>query len=217
MKLYELKGIKSYQYATGDQLMMRLKANGVFTKALGKGSYAIAIELSNGEVLKVWAKDEAYEKYIEYCIKNKSNKYLLKTYGKIQEFVMKNSHTDNTENMKFIRIEKLEIPQSLKPFGYTMSDKDECEDFLYRFGNYTTHSAPIGDDTYNRFRLDSEKGSTKFLEFVNAAYKIAHDLRKLKLDIDFSLANFGFRGDQVVFMDPVSDLNSRLIKTIIKA
>jgi hypothetical protein len=217
MLLTELKGVKSLQKYNAEQLLRDLMSKGVFKKPLGKGSYAIAIELSGGDVLKVWQKDEAYEKYIEYCMNHKSDPYLVKTFGKIQKFGMKNSHDDSNEAMKFLRIEKLEIPLSLRHFGYKEFDKTRSEKILTGLEIMSKHPCPnTAEEIYKFLNLDEKRGSDKFIEFVRKAFQIGKDIRAMGLNGDFALSNFGFRGEQIVFMDPAYAMNSKAIRKIIK-
>lgn len=216
MRLNELKGIKSYEHSTGEQLMMRLAANGVFKKKLGRGVFGYAFEISNNEVLKVWADDPGYEAYLEYCQKHSNNPYLLKIHGKVREFKMKNSNDhDQVEDMKFVRIEKLEIPKSLKPFGYNQSDYQKSQKFFVALQSYVmdNHDHPstkrdIEDITQylKKFGLDEKRSSPKFEKFLKEALNILDDLyNKVGLDLDLHLSNFGMRGEQIVFLDPAVD------------
>lgn len=223
MKLDELKGIKSYQYATGRQLMMRLTSNGVFKKALGRGNFAIAFELSNGEVLKTWSKDEAYEKYLEYASKHHSNPYVVRTLGKIQTYKMKHATEDSPQEMKYVRLEKLEIPTSLKPFGYNSSSYDAAESILDRvidaiYKYKTLDNRPDFPELFKELSISETRASDKFKEFLDAAFQIGGDLLKMGLHLDIGLGNFGLRGDQVVFLDPVTSAPEKSIKldTVLK-
>lgn len=217
MLLTELLGVKSLQKFNAEEILRNLMSKGVFKKALGKGSYAIAIELTGGDVLKVWQKDEAYEKYIEYCMKHKSDPYLVKTFGKIQNFGMKNSHDESNEAMKFLRIEKLEIPLSLRHFGYKQTDKDKSEKILQGIEIMSKHPCPeTAEEIYKLLNLEEKRGSDKFIEFVRKAFEMGKAIRAMHLNPDFSLGNFGFRGEQIVFLDPAYAMNSKSIRKIIK-
>ena len=207
MRLNELKGIKSYQHATGEQLMMRLVANGVFKKKLGRGVYGYAFEISNDEVLKVWADDPGYETYLEYCQKHKDNPYLLKVLSKVRKFKMKNSNDhDYVEDMKFVRIEKLEIPKSLKPFGYHMSSFQDSQKFLAALQKYITAGKDYlpHKELLAVFKLEERRSSPEFEEFLKQAFEILGDLYDQGLDLDIHLSNFGLRGKQIVFLDPAT-------------
>ena len=217
MRLNELKGIKSYEHATGRQLMMRLTANGVFKKPLGRGNFAIAFELSNGEVLKTWANDEAYEKYLSYVEKHKSNPFLIKPQGKVQTYKMKHQTEGTPQEMKYVRLEKVTIPNSLKPFGYQHSDSNFAERFLDRLikviGKYGTRDeCPSDGELFDELGLDEKKSSDKFMKFIDAAFEIGNDLIGMGLHLDIGLGNFGLRGEQIVFLDPVTGSEEKSIK-----
>jgi hypothetical protein len=211
MKLFELSGIKDYAKMSGGLLIKMLIRKGVIKKTLGKGTYGMAFELSSGEVLKVWANDGGFEEYIKYCSKNQSNPYLIKVHGKVTAFEMKSAEISYPQGMKFVRVEQLEIPMSLKQFGYGQADKNKSEQFLQRFMDYIIHEGNDGEllegeARLKHFGLDPKKSSDKFEKFLDAATEICMELRHtLGLELDLSLGNFGMRGEQPVFLDPVID------------
>jgi hypothetical protein len=206
MKLFELSGIKSYKGMSGNLIMKMLERTGVLKKLLGKGTYGMAFELGSGEVLKVWAKDPAYESWIDYCTKHQNNPYVLKVQGKVHDFQIKRASSGTPVNMKFVRVEKLDEPKSMKDFGYDDASEWRLKDFLTQATVYMYKELPIDDaGLIKKFKLDEKKSSPEFIKFVRELSVISLDLAKnTKIALDYHKNNFGMRGNQVVLLDPIS-------------
>lgn len=209
MKLFELTGIKNYKNMTGKLIMKVLERKGILKRILGKGHYGMAFELHNGEVLKVWHDDPAYEKYIDYCVKI-GHPNCVEVFGKISDFQMKKPLTNQTVDMKFVRIEQLEPIKSIKEFGYNGEDTSQ---FQLRFFNALSLSS-----SYMKYRQEEWKAwfkrtvpikedlsSDRFEDFLDVSYEIGRDLVSMKLDLDLHINNYGLRGKTIVFLDPVVD------------
>lgn len=213
MKLNELKGIKEYADKDSEAILSQLFDAGVFKKELGRGGFGIAFELKNGEVLKVWAEDQAYEKYITYCSANQSNPFLVRTLGKVKKFKMKYEEYDEDEvqEMKFIRIEKLDEADNLTDFGYPQPDRKKSQSFLYDIASVVLEEfedvpEPGTDEFLTWAGLDPKKATPKFKKFIEVAIEVFRHLRNdLGLELDLKMNNFAKRGDQIVFLDPVID------------
>lgn len=219
MKLQEIKGTKSLKFTDADELVQKLIDQGFFKKKLGRGMYGIAFELQNGDVLKCWASDPAYEKFIEYCAAHKSNPYLIKPKGKMRRiplsYVDQEYDSEEAAFFRFIRLEKLEPVSSLKDFGYPDGSQDRAERFLNSFQNtaiyqgYDEEVPPLDgkDEMFKYLGLDPAKVTTEFrkniLEIAKLVIHFRHETDFGELDLQ--LGNFGMRGSQVVIMDPVKD------------
>lgn len=207
MKLFELKGIKAFKDLNGYELLDLLDKKGVFKKKLGKGAYAYAFELHGGDVLKVWVNDPAFQHYIEYCEKHKNDPWLLKIKGKVQKFKIKDTTTGEPRECRFVRIEKLEMPTSMKDFGYDSDNKDDLEIVLENMNEwlYLLVKGKINmDEFYEKSFIKKEKVTPKFEEFLKEAIRIYKD-NAIDTGVrhpDYKKENFGLRGKQIVFLDP---------------
>jgi len=208
MKLFELSGIKKYASMSGTLIMKMLEKEGVFKKLLGKGVYGYAFELSDSEVLKIWVDDKAYEEYIAYCIKHQDNPYLLKVHGKIQHFQMRHALTGKPQDMKFIRVEHLKMPKSLIDFGYEDSSEIIEHRIFGRMSNYKFLKKQSVPEMLEFIGADVKKSTPKFIDFLENCVEVGRELFKHELSPDFHIGNFGMRGTQIVFIDPVVDAMS---------
>jgi hypothetical protein len=204
-----------------EQIMDRLEAAGALKK-LGRGAFGLAFELPNGDVLKVWADDNAYEQYIKYAMKNKSNPYLIRVLGKVHEFKIKNSNdAEFDERIKFVRIEKLTMASSLKDFGYDEPNENKSHNFFQGVQSYInledTHETD-GKKLLEILRLDEEKSTPRFEKFLGELIKILGDLnyRKTGHDLDLAVNNFGLRGNQIVLIDPIRARSAYPIRHVLK-
>jgi hypothetical protein len=218
MKLIEIKGTKSLEYTDANELVKKLLDQGFFKKKLGRGMYGIAFELPKGDVLKCWVSDHAYESFIEYCAKNKSNPYLIKPLGQIRRFPIfyHDEEYDSNEaaKAKFVRLEKLTPIKSLEDFGYNDSSKSKAEKFLDSLQYIAIHQGmediPEIDGSDGMLKwvgLDPTKSTPQFqkniIEIGKVIVHIRHETDMGELDLQ--LGNFGMRGKQIVLMDPVKD------------
>ena len=73
MKLFELVGVKGQK--DKDLLQLIKDLDEVKFKKAGEGAAAQVFEV-NGMIYKFWAKDSAYEKFIEFVEKNQDNPHL---------------------------------------------------------------------------------------------------------------------------------------------
>lgn len=218
MKLFEIKGTKSLEWSDADELIKKLMDQGFFKKKLGRGMYGIAFELSKGDVLKCWISDKAYENFIEYCAKNKSNPYLIKPLGQVRRFPIQYKDQEHgweeAARARFVRLEKLDPVKSLHDFGYKDSSKEKVEKFCnslqYIAINQGMEDIPEidgSDEMLKWIGLDPTKSTPLFKKNIVEIGKVIVYIRH-ETDIgelDLHPGNFGMRGKQIVLMDPVKD------------
>jgi len=209
MKLFELTGIKNYKDMPGNLIMKMLDRIGFFKDTLGRGSFGYAFEISNGDVLKVWHRDEAYEKFIEYCIANKSNPYLLKVKGKVQSFEIRHAANRKPIDMKFVRIEKVNPLKSLKPLGYDDKDSSKTlDEFFWQFQKLIYKRnfdllEKADTEMYETLYLKKQRGSPEFEKILRDIAELMKTFQEMGLKTDVHSGNFGLRGNQLVLIDPV--------------
>jgi hypothetical protein len=108
MKLFELTGVHSQKEKDMLQLLKDISGEGSKFKKAGEGVAAQVLVHSSGTVYKFWAKDSAYEKFVQFVEQHQSDKHLPKLKSKIKKlhsFFKKPK--DFPEKIKYVKMEQL--------------------------------------------------------------------------------------------------------------
>lgn len=109
MKLFELTGVKSLANKTMKDLIDDITGSGSKFVRAGDGHYAQVLSHESGVVYKFWAKDSAYEKFVEFAAKNQNNPHLPKFKSGIKTITtFFDAPKDFPDKIKYIKMEKLE-------------------------------------------------------------------------------------------------------------
>lgn len=109
MILSELIGVKRYHDHTLDQLIDAFTTQSGYKK-LANGRMAITfLRPGKDEVLKVWAVDSAYERFIEIVKEWKGNKHMPRFLSPVREMTFFHKRTSAMPlKFKYVRMERLE-------------------------------------------------------------------------------------------------------------
>jgi hypothetical protein len=158
-------------------------------KLLGDGVYASVFKHPTDPniAVKVYRKDIGYERYIDWCLKNKRNKYVPKLKGKAKVFKDKSNNY-----IGVVFLEKLvSVSQaSYRKFCTYISDS------LARSAGYVPQY-PI--DEYDKEDWELVAGYMPDKDLSDLARFLVSNWEHL----DVSISNLMLRGNQVVFTDPL--------------
>lgn len=229
MKLDELAGIKSLMGHTAkglyDLFITDFKSGKHKLKVLGKGSNAVAF--TNGtSVFKFWHRDSAYEKWVNYAMKNPS-RLVPKFKSKIRVFPKMLKTKYDLGDLKYVKMELLEpcTVESIKCW------EDRATKIrIWRIFN--------GARTAIRENYDIEKATIATMMLVDEAaglvrlgdvfintHEMEDRIKSMNPDIkdmltiliefgkrfvdsdgfDYSPDNMAMRGNQLVILDPASN------------
>jgi hypothetical protein len=198
MRLDELTGVKSQKDKTASQILIDILnkdhnikvANGVFG--------VILINDAWDYVVKFFAKDNCYLKFVEYAIDNPNNcfpKFKRKPICMTAFFKTEEEKLDIKEIKKFyaVKIEKL------KPLNSVWKDKLEY---------------PMQDFNSNRFMQEFIDGGSKQFEKSNlrSLYYAVAELYEIKgnCNIDLHDANIMLRRESPVIVDPFANFKDSI-------
>lgn len=214
MLLKELLGVKKYANHSSSEIEALLKKGGEFVP-IGKGVHASAF-LYNNKVYKFWVADRAYEKFIDYVMKNQDNPWLPKLHSGIKTMPPFFKHYKDVKDVKWIKMEKLE-----KLTGHLIrlnngNSKDDGHDDDSEFSEMASVTDIINLSTcyvdptilLKSFPDSIESLRVKFKLHVTDKHtlkylKILHDLNKFKMWFDLHEENLMSRGNQMVLIDPL--------------
>lgn len=215
MKLCELTGVKAHYDKNFDEIDAMFGGKDSKFKSLGGGLFAKVYGHDTGDVYKFWVKDDAYEKYIDYCLKHQDNPFLPKFKSKIKNlttfFKRPSSFPDK---IRYIKME------ALKPVEHTSNQMVPGTDTTYRAlinmlleiidfnGTFDTVKQMI-ERMMRKHKVvaDSYILLNKKIGFVEDLFDVLSDLTKHVGKInDLHEGNIMLRGDQLVLTDPFADI-----------
>jgi hypothetical protein len=207
MRLTELVGVKSLYNRDLEGVLKSIEQAG--DQVIGKGAYGIAVKNKNGEIIKFWVEDSAYDDFIDYIIKHPS-KFFPKLLSKPKQL-----STFFTRPVGFPDKIKYVYMEELGPWKVN-DDGAEVEIMMKLSAKFESEDIAV-----SKWKSDAKLKDNKDLRKVIAIigeenlkefYHVSHDLIKVmeakghKLDIQG--ANLMMRGDQLVILDPVTNLQS---------
>ena len=227
MKLFELTGVKSQREKDMLQLLHDISTDGSKFKKAGEGVFAQVMVHENGTVYKFWAKDSAYEKFIEFVEKNPHNPHLPKLKSKVKELTaFFKKPKDFPDKIKYVKMEKLE-PISSETY-FTGSTELFATDVIYGIFQSVDFKDSVG--TLLR-ELEEEEGKELRKEMHDAIVSLydtavamekfpglsSNGYKKGTLNRDLHSGNIMKRGNVLVLTDPVNEANdTRLNKELLK-
>lgn len=221
MKLFELTGIHHQREKDMIQLLKDIKGEGSKFKIAGEGVFAQVLSHEDGTIYKFWAKDSAYEKFIEFVQKNQDNKHLPKLKSKIKElssFFKKPE--DFPDKVKYIKMEKLEpitddtkiidtknlyvTDVAVNIIDCIQSGVEEVKTLSHLFsllikdeeGAYNTHQP-------SHIPALKESSIKVIKELFETFLKMLKYPGMIDLHFDLHSGNFMRRGTEIVIIDPV--------------
>lgn len=209
MQLLELVGVKKYYDKNLDGIVDLFAQK---HKVIGGGMFSIVFDADADTIYKFWIKDPGYEKFVNYCIKNKSNPYLPKFKSPIKTIsTFFERPADFPDKIKYIKMEKLSPYTDEHRIGISDWDKmvQLIADVMY-INDFDV------DQTMDFIKTESPRGrkcSPEELKEVRKVARILFDLGKLVSnpanDIDLHRGNFMFRSNQFVIIDPIAEVSDR--------
>ena len=214
MKLYELTGVKAHHEKSFDELDAMFGGKGSTFKPLGGGLFAKVYGHDSGVVYKFWAKDTAYEKYVEYCLKNQSNPFIPKFSSKIKTLtVFFKRPASFPDKIKYVKMEKLApyrnqyLPGTDSPYYSVLkllvSEVENDESFETVVSDITRFSkkGSIASVRKSYENLLEEQPLKLIKELFDTLVDIHKHVGKLN---DLHNENIMMRGDQLVILDPAA-------------
>lgn len=212
MKLFELTGVNSQREKDMLQLLKDITGPGSkFVKA-GDGHYAQVLSHESGTVYKFWAKDAAYEKFVEFVNKNSNNPHLPKFKSGIKTLTtFFDAPKDFPDKIKYIKMEKLEPISHGTKFpgpGCDLYLTDVVTSIVYAIDQRDSDDTLITE-------LSDDNGSDLERPVVDQIIGLYNTFKKLlntpgmrDFNVDIHSGNLMFRGKglnkTVVITDPVS-------------
>lgn len=207
MNLNELLGTKQYRNLTdqeSDNIVQKFLDSGGYKK-LGSGAYATVYE-KDGTAIKFWKTDGAYEAFIDFCLKNKSE-HLPKFLSKIKKI----SHP-NGDKFSYIKMEKLSpVSPDTKVYGINaeyLSTRfsDWFENGKKKISNASQISSAVAlymeEKVERRFKNLSDSDIDSIIGFLEMALRVHLVADYDKVYPDMHSENVMLRGNTLVITDP---------------
>jgi len=222
MKLYELTGIKHlYDKQLGDLIKFISKPGSKFKKA-GRGAMAQVFSHEDGTMYKFWIKDNAYEKYIDYCLDNQDNPHVPIFYTPIKTlhsfFTRPKSFPDE---IRYIKMEKLKPVGEFEKWRGLKGNYNSIESVIYiMIYYYDNNGKYIRQDKKEKLKDKDLNFDPHFFESYDSVtpeskkeildtFKIVQFVKKTigknNIRLDLHLGNIMKRGSQVVITDPMAN------------
>ena len=206
MKLFELVGVKGQK--DKDLLQLIKDLDEVKFKKAGEGAAAQVFEV-NGMIYKFWAKDSAYEKFIEFVEKNQDNPHLPKLKSKVKEirtFFKKPQGFPDT--IKYVKMEKLDpITYHEKIHGTkNVFIVDIIKEIYYSID----HKSEFREVESLAKEAEGSKLSDQSLKEIKGLYDTFVQMYDKipginKMLVDLHAGNMMKRGNTIVITDPLID------------
>jgi hypothetical protein len=212
LKLFELVGVKSLADKKMDDLLRDITGSGSKFSKIGDGHYAQVLSHQNGTVYKFWAKDSAYETFVDFVEKNSSNLHLPKFKSGIKTLTTFFDVPEGfPKKIKYIKMEKLEPISHGTRFpgpGSFLYLTDVIDAIVFSIEN-----GESDDQLIAQLSEDNERDLEK--PVVDHILSLHETIKKLlkypgmkKFNNDFHSGNLMFRGTgtnkTIVITDPVS-------------
>lgn len=211
MKLFELTGVHSKREKDMLDLLNDISGEGSKFKKAGEGVAAQVLVHSDGTIYKFWAKDSAYEKFVEFVQHHQSDKHIPKLKSKIKElhsFFKKPK--EFPEKIKYVKMERL------TPVNYTDLFPGTKNIFLIDAIKTIYHG--IAHHRANSLRwavqsLREDEGSSLSDEALDLIDSLFATIKAMDDKIpgfnqtspDWHSGNVMMRGKDIVIVDPLID------------
>jgi hypothetical protein len=215
MQLDELMGVKKFATMNHSDVIEYINSTfgpGKFEE-IGGGSNGVA--LARGDtVYKFWFKDSAYEDFVSYCEKNKSNPYLPKFKSGVKElpaFFVRS--LEAPDRIRYIKMERLTVNRQAA-IQVTEPPHAQIQGIEYLCDRMSSLLKGMSVDKlldhYVKFFDDEEiDAPVKLTAEFKLLIKTMGDLFKITSNsghiFDIHEGNFLVRGEQPVIIDPMAN------------
>ena len=202
MRLTELLGVRKYANDDFHSLISKYLVGGGKYHLIGAGSHGVVLDC--GEyVTKVWARDNAYTDYVEYCLAHQNNPWLPKFKSVIKTlptfFI---HHREFPDRLNYIKMEKL-VPAHAYGTDLFRVFKGIQDPHVRSFTGFKNAVGP-------ELSAEYEKLMRTLLDIKDLGYT---------LDLTNHMGNVMLRSDQIVLIDPIYskhdlDINDLFIEPV---
>ena len=214
--LDEVMGVKKFANMTFDEVLDYVNQHtgpGKF-QVLGHGNSAVALKKGN-VCYKFWFKDDAYEKFVKYCLEHQDNPFLPKFYGGIKTlpaFFLRSKNAP--DRISYIKMELLEEDEWFEFRAFENGKRSGTipfEEVLQAVcdSEGETLKKRIKDVRQGLEDYDGKPGKEPTEELI-ALVKTIEELEKIHPFLDLHEGNALIRdGRQLVIIDPFYTENDK--------
>jgi hypothetical protein len=212
MLLNELTGIKDKAKMTATDILRTLKSDGI---KMASGSYGMVLMKSDWDhVLKFFPYDPCYMMFVDYCLKNKSNKHLPKFKKQpipMHAFFQTTPGKKKINKFYAVKVEKLQPLVDQEDIHVVGIAGSKLLAIKYNYAKEEHKEKEFLDDYLKPKASDKFGDLSKQRDFFELVFdlrdNVEGNVEGTKCFLDFHEGNVMKRGSDLVIIDPFADLH----------